>query len=517
MTTIEQSEPRFDKTSYKLLLERLDVGSPIAEDDSRLLDARVETPVFRDLLNDSIDIVRGNKGSGKTALFRIFTAGLKNYLLENSGVALLRGVEVTGDPIFQKFAPHFQTLDELGFQNFWRIYFLSLINQQVFADPSFQSRVEPAKKEIQRYFKLAENHNLPIIRQHMSFVSHVGWVLSRLPKARKIKMTGTIEPSSGAPIGSIEIDGSESNNHVITEGDVPLFISEVHDALVRILDGLNLRVWIMLDRLDEVFPRRSDVERMALRALLMTTRSFRTPAIRIKIFLRDDIFEEVTNHDQGFPALSHVMGRTSQTLRWTPDQLLLLIYKRVFADNLLRSALSIDSGKADNDASYRENCLYTVLPPHVHGGKTKTMDWLYSHCRDGKDAVTPRDLIDLLRFSQKEQCTLLAENHVVPPTILSPSALRNGFLHMSKDKGITYLRAEFPHFWEQIQRFEGQKAEHDSRSLRRLLGANWERTADNLRAIGFLRHNAAKNTYTVPFLYRPCLSVRQGRDKKIRG
>ncbi|MGI9069317.1 MAG: hypothetical protein ACR2HX_23315 [Pyrinomonadaceae bacterium] len=54
------------------LLKQLDLGSSVAETDNLLEVARVETSAFADLLNDRVDLVPGTKGSGKSALFRIF-------------------------------------------------------------------------------------------------------------------------------------------------------------------------------------------------------------------------------------------------------------------------------------------------------------------------------------------------------------------------------------------------------------------------------------------------------------
>src|SRR5574337_1451172 len=72
--------------SFLELVSNLDVGSPIAEDDSLLHEARVETSFARELLHDSVDIIKGTKGSGKTALFRIFTDFLAEWMLDNQQV-----------------------------------------------------------------------------------------------------------------------------------------------------------------------------------------------------------------------------------------------------------------------------------------------------------------------------------------------------------------------------------------------------------------------------------------------
>ena len=58
--------------TLRALLENLNLGSSVAESDNSLEVARVETSAFSDLVNDRVDLVPGTKGSGKSALFRIF-------------------------------------------------------------------------------------------------------------------------------------------------------------------------------------------------------------------------------------------------------------------------------------------------------------------------------------------------------------------------------------------------------------------------------------------------------------
>ena len=92
-----------------------------------------------------------------------------------------------------------------------------------------------------------------------------------------------------------------------------------------VLKASQLSLWLMVDRLDEIFPRRSDVEKMALRGLLRTLRFFTSANIRVKVFLRDDMLEQVVRTDQGFTALTHVTVRQADTLRWTQDQILAMV------------------------------------------------------------------------------------------------------------------------------------------------------------------------------------------------
>ena len=69
----------------------------------------------------------------------------------------------------------------------------------------------------------------------------------------------------------------------------------------------DLYLWLMVDRLDELFARRSDTETRALRGLLRTLTLFRSDRIRVKVFLRDDILEQIVA-GQGFTALDSYHG-----------------------------------------------------------------------------------------------------------------------------------------------------------------------------------------------------------------
>lgn len=76
----------FNKGEVARLLRGMDLGSSVAEQDDLLQAARVETSVFADLLADRIDLVPGTKGSGKSALYRIFVSFLAPVLLANRKV-----------------------------------------------------------------------------------------------------------------------------------------------------------------------------------------------------------------------------------------------------------------------------------------------------------------------------------------------------------------------------------------------------------------------------------------------
>ena len=55
----------------KELLEICDIGSSVAEFDPRLAGYFLETQVYQDFLAEKYDIISGDKGTGKSAIFRI--------------------------------------------------------------------------------------------------------------------------------------------------------------------------------------------------------------------------------------------------------------------------------------------------------------------------------------------------------------------------------------------------------------------------------------------------------------
>ena len=110
------------------ILRSLDLGSSVAESDTLLEAARIETSAFTDLLYDRVDLVPGTKGSGKSALFRIFVDFLPEKFLQQNKVVVAHGIQAPGDPVFHAFSDRFLKLSEEEFVSFWCIYLVSLAN-----------------------------------------------------------------------------------------------------------------------------------------------------------------------------------------------------------------------------------------------------------------------------------------------------------------------------------------------------------------------------------------------------
>jgi len=456
------------------LLQTLDLGSSIAELDTLLETARVETSAFSDVLNDKVDLIPGTKGSGKSALFRIFVDFLPQTLLEQRKVVIAHGVHKQGDNVFHVFKAQFDQLSEDEFVSFWCIYLISLAHEQFIKGTIYQDYLKNAQDEINRFREACATANIPEIKAKKSLQEILSWaldVLKRWAPRLRYKLPGDA--------GEIELDlfgkakSASKQSESFDSSTVPRYVSDIKDALEGVLKKSKLSIWLMIDRLDEIFPRRSPLETRALRGLLRSLRLFTTDSIRVKIFLRDDMLEQVVSTEDGFTALTHITARQADTLRWPEDHILTMVVKRIFADDKVSMYLEVDKGRIDASQGYRRECFYKVFPATVHSGhnQSPTLRWMYTHTMDGRGVVTPRDVLDLItKAKQNQQDEFNQTPDGESPWLIGPKAILYGLEELSKRKRDTYLKAEFPHLWPDIEKLEGGKTEYFPTTLQKILG-----------------------------------------------
>jgi hypothetical protein len=501
-----------------LLLRDLDLGNSVAEQDTLLESARVETSAFTDLLADRVDLIPGTKGSGKSALYRIFVDFLRDFLLDARKVVVAHGVERTGDDVFHAFTDRFGKMDESGFVNFWCVYFVSLAREHFVKGPSYQSHLKGHEKEVAAFEGCCRAAGIPEFRKQRSLRDVLAWTLDVTrrwnPKVRfKLPPTG-----EELELALFEFDEPRTSKPGSPEPSLPLYAARIRDALHAVLEKANLTLWLMVDRLDEIFPRRSPLEKRALRGLLRTLRIFDSSRIRAKVFLRDDILDEVTTGGSGFTALTHVTAREADTLRWSEEQILTMAINRLCENRGVALLLHVDRQRLLASYSYRLDIFYEIFPATVHRGSNQspTHRWVYTHTSDGKGVVTPRDVIDLLtRAKQHQQDLLQADPSGESSSIIGSAALQYGLREVSKRKCRTYLKAEFPQLWKHIDKLRGGKTEYNEDALRSLFGREYLRIVEDLASIGLFAQEKKRTTgeqvHKVPFIYREGLELTQGK------
>lgn len=503
------------------ILMKVDLGSSIAEQDDLLENARVETSAFTDLWHDRVDLIPGTKGSGKSALYRIFVDFLAESLLVSRKVVIAHGVQRTGDEVFHVFTDRFKRMDEQDFVNFWCVYFVSLVHEHFVKNETYQEYLTNCHEEVRAFRQACQAAGIPEFKHPKNLHAVLEWAIEVVKQWKPV-----VKYHLPGQAGEFEVDlfgnKPEARAPVYTDEEkaqLPRYASTVHEKLKELLRKSQLSLWLMIDRLDEIFPRRSRLETRALRGLLKTLRIFHSPSIRVKIFLRDDILGQVVSTGKGFTALTHITARQADTLRWSEDQILTMIVNRLFssANNVLMDYLHINAERLAASQDYRKEAFYKVFPAKVHPGvnQSKTLRWIYNHTQDANGVVTPRDVIDLLtKAKQHQQDQFMSNPSGSSESVIEPPAIKYGLEQLSKRKVETYLQAEFPRLWKSVKKFKGGKTEYTRRALSRLLGKNWENTANDLISIGVLKAIKQKGkteSYKIPFLYKEGLELTQGR------
>jgi hypothetical protein len=490
------------------LLYVFDLGNSTAENDPLLETAKIETQEFYDLyFKDRIDIVKGIKGAGKTAIYRLCSF-LEKYSIEKSKLYLIFGIEASGDPIFRLYQKEFELFSEMEFENFWNIYFIALIYNLIHTKTELKELFKSRLGEIDG---ILSGIGLKFSKKGFSLKESISSI-QKLFNNNKMKIGLQAEIDSQNPSVMkispvVEIDPIEQK----MLSQKPIYIADFKNQLSSIVSESGIRIWIMIDRLDEVFLHRSEIEKKGLRSLLKASYNFSNPSLRIKIFLRDDIIEYLAA--DGFTALTHITDRSSQTISWSKDELLYLVTKRISAIKTLKEYYRIDEDKLAKDKKYRSSVFDQVFPLKI--GKMNTFDWLYQNCSDSNGIVTPRDIIDFFKCAKAEQLKRFRLDPKEQENLIDEDSFKAALGQLSKHKKETFLFAEFPHLKDAFLKFEGTSSEYDEESIKKLLGVEYKKIIEDLRAIGFMKYDPRNKTYKIPPVWRKSLSIR--RKKEMSG
>jgi len=297
------------------------------------------------------------------------------------------------------------------------------------------------------------------------------------------------------------------------------------EKINSILASSGVEIWVLFDRLDVAFTNPA-AETPALRALFRVYLDFAPfKNIKIKIFLRDDIWERITR-EQGFREQSHITHYYH--IRWTADALRHLILSRFFNNSVIEEYTSLKRDTLGNP-KVQESAFYSIFPEQVESGpkKPKTFDWMLKRVQDSKQSPAPREIINLIESARQQQVRLIEvggagsnpEGHLI-----SPNALVLSLEEVSKVK-VETLWSEYPHLRKYIELFRGGKTEHTIDSIKELFALqklnDTVLTVHQLIDVGFLQEKkSAQTSYWVPFIFRPYLRMTQGaaftEDEGIR-
>ncbi len=478
------------------LLKQLSVGSSVAEHDEALERYFVETATFQALVDGEKDIIAGDKGTGKTALYRILQDRYAS-VEQLAGVEVIAAFNPAGNPVFQKLAEG-DPLDEGQYVGIWKAYVLALAGNWILTlnEGAFSHKMDDLDKLLSSTgLRSQDDSATTVFSQLINLVRR----LAR-PKAAEIAVTWTQE---GIPIVSPRVE---------FEDEAKTQVSRIeHDRALRLLEEVlaevDLSLWLVIDRLDEAFQGFPRAEIPALRALLRTYLDLlEFERVRLKLFVRKDLFRRIIAG--GFVNLTHINAKKVEII-WDDDDLFDLLCRRLGENEALLAELDLTDRP-------RTEVFKAVFPEKVEMAERKptTWNWMLARIQDGNGIKPPRNLIDLVDKARDAQVRREAreEHEYESQPLIAPDSLKRGLGALSSERVEDTLLAEAGDYADAIERFRGGKSEHNLDSLAEALGEGPEETKALLKPlteIGFLE--PVGSNFKIPMLYRSGLEITQGK------
>ena len=484
------------------ILKQLDLGNSVAELDQGLSNYFLITDTFDRLIRPNMDLITGEKGTGKTAIYQ-YLQQCKSSRPELNKVQVIAGINPSGEPIFRRFGDE-QKLTEGQYVTIWKLYLLSLISNWV-----IRNHPKPASKNFQELESLISRLGLLSVDSSAGgvFTRLLGWMRNNAsPKSVGVEFSfnehgfPVIQPK--IELGQAEPRSNESSDEIIVS----------HREAYRLLDSVlaerDITVWVVMDRLDESFVGRPDIEIPALRALVRAFMDvIEFPHICIKLFVRTYLLKKITQ--DGFVNLTHVNARKVD-IEWDDDDLFDLLAQRIRNNHdVLRT---IGMGRSNN---YQ---LVRMLFPEVMDSarRQRTWKWILSQIREGNGVKAPRNLIDLCILAQQEQLhkeRRSSSEYDAGYPLIDLVSLKKAANKLSGLRLTDTLMAEYTNDIKVlIKSFTNGKSEHSDESIAAMLGIDVGMARLNAQAlvdIGFFER--VGETYKIPFLYRAGLNITQGK------
>jgi MinD-like ATPase involved in chromosome partitioning or flagellar assembly len=418
-----------------------EVNAADPQQDLSLLFQR--TADFERFLDDTNCLVRGRKGTGKTALYWLL---LKHYRVAQQLAhgRLDNTICLSGHGRFHESRPsrtEFQVIHK-GLQNkqgswesFWRAYLL---------------------------FRVVKEGKF------------------NFPKGEKGKKFAEVKRIIGSLPGDVwQYEHSQQLLHLASDPNLLLIIKDALDVLDSQIQEKSQKLWLLYDDLDEDFPERNDVRQQALAGLLQMLQACdarRIKAIRFKIFLREDIWNRLT-----FDNKSHFNGRDI-LLQWNRVDFLRLALRQAIQSKQFKNLVDqVSPVESIDDAS--EEAVDKALEilwgsRRRKGTKAKYVTrWVYERLTDSSNTTYPRSLSLLLKGAKEQELTYEGQSSKQVPTdrLLRATSLEEGLKKASEER-CQAVREEYPNLVPFFDALRGVQALPSKEELE----AVWQESAQTV-------------------------------------
>ena len=370
---------------------------------------------FEKFLDHAPCLIRGRKGTGKTALYWLFlkytsyAQKLARGRLDKTVFVSAHGRFEESRPSRRQFRSIHENLQQQGgtWEDFWRAYLLLRCHQE----------------------KLC---NFPENRKGEKF-NELKNIINNLPKGQ----------------------WQSEYNEALLELSTNSKLSEiVNDAINNIIHGEakkeSQKIWFLYDDLDEDFPEAGEVRQSALSGLFQLVQSCdanRLTEIRFKIFLREDIWNRLI-----FDNKSHFTGRDI-ILQWTRVDFLRLALRQSIQSPYFKDLVNRFSPIAEDAIDQTTEDAIDKALELLWGSRRRTGNkakyvsrWVYERLTDSSGTTFPRSLSILLTGAKEQELSYQGKSSIQPPTdrLLRSKSLEIG-LKKASEKRCDEIKEEYRH------------------------------------------------------------------------
>lgn len=299
-------------------LSKFDFGSAEASEDELLLNCSCRLKAINEFIIGHKNIVLGERGAGKSALFRMVcerTLGFENKAGKKQILVPIED-QLQYSMLAEKMTSHIPDDGiniDIKYRFIWELLILTRIANQLREEFPEDQVAKDIYQEINDALGLSTTK--PTLFQML--VSHKKSIGVKIENIH----LGIFTPNFYASMEPSVNAGSDSS---VVEVDVDL----LKKRIAAFLRHHNSVIFILFDKLDEfVIKEEYQEQKHIIQGLLHCQRSYgNIPEIKLKLFLRTDLFKRLDFQTIGY---DKVISRTVE-LSWTPEEMREFVAKRVF-------------------------------------------------------------------------------------------------------------------------------------------------------------------------------------------
>ncbi len=391
------------------IIESLEFPEVNAADQKQNLSLLFQrTNDFERFLDDTTCLIRGRKGTGKTALYWLLlkhddvARKLAHGRLDKTVFFSSHGRFYPSRPSRDDFRVIHNKLQEGGgsWEAFWRGYLLLRAFQE-------------------KYFTFPRGEKFVNLKAVINNLSGERW----------------------------QYEHSQALLRLSTDSHLRLIVQDAIYIIDEKARKESQILWFLYDDLDEDFPEEGEVRHQALTGLFQLVQSCdarRLTTIRFKIFLREDIWNRLS-----FDNKSHLNGRDI-LLQWTRIDFLRLALRQAIQSKKFKNLVDRFSPVESIDQA-SEEAIDRALEllwgsRRRRGDKAKYVSrWVYERLTDSSGTTFPRSLSILLKGGKDQELSYKGQTSIKPPTdrLLRGKSLEIGLKKASEER-CNAIKEEYP-------------------------------------------------------------------------